>query len=166
MHNMHTGDTRLTRCARPRRYPNSHLLMDTEKRTRARDNPEKTGGRLAAAPSRVQSGLAARLPAKSMSGRRRAAGLYHTHQPRGMSRRSELTSFAPLLHHPHDRSAPRRSVCGVCAQRCRLPPRLSSMRSQNVVAAHGTRHRSEASSHTACIGQPSSPRSRMRRLGL
>ena len=59
--------------------------MDTEKRTLARDNPEMTGGRLAAAPSRVQSGLAARLPAKDTSGRRRAAGLRHTYQPRGMS---------------------------------------------------------------------------------
>ena len=119
---MHTGDTRLTRRARPRRYPNSHLLIDTEKRTLARGSLEKTGGRLAAAPSRVQSGLAARLPAKSTSGRRRAGGLRHTHQSRGMSRLTGRAAFTFPFCHPHNMYAQHRSVSDLRTQRGSLPP--------------------------------------------
>ena len=58
------------------RRQDSHLPTDIEERTfPTRDDPEKTGGHLAAAPSRVQLGLAARLPAKGTSGQQRAGRL-------------------------------------------------------------------------------------------
>ena len=91
MHNLHIPDAqrapytcrtcirttlRLDTSRRAGRRWDSHLPTDIEKRTfPTRDDPETTGGRLAAAPSRVQSGLAARLSAKSTPIRRRAGVL-------------------------------------------------------------------------------------------
>ena len=88
MHNMHTGVTRRACRARPGRQIPSHLLMDTEKLTSRAYNPKKTGGRLAAAPSHIQSGLAARLPVKSIPSRRRA-GVLTVQSSRGMRRLPE-----------------------------------------------------------------------------
>ena len=79
MHNMHqtraqyaygaiqTAAPRTARQADPLAFTHGHRKTNSP----ARGNPEKTGGRLAAAPSHIQSGLAARLPAKSMSGQQR-----------------------------------------------------------------------------------------------
>lgn len=71
---------RQPRHARPGRRWDSHLLMDTQRRTLARGNLEMTGGYLAAAPSHYQPGLSARFPAKDTSAHWRAGNLHHTYQ--------------------------------------------------------------------------------------
>ena len=83
MHNMHqtraqyaygavrTAAPRTARQADPLAFTHGHRKTNSP----ARGNPEKTGGRLAAAPSHIQSGLAARLPAKRTPIRRRVGVL-------------------------------------------------------------------------------------------
>ena len=122
----------------------------------ARDNPEMTGGRLAAAPSHIQSGLAARLPTKSASDQRRADILtvQPSHDMRRLPERAASISLggicaqngssSPLQSDPQLYSLSKVDLFGIWLCAYRLP----DMRSQNVTVAYGTRRRSEASSHT------------------
>ena len=127
VHNMHIPDAQYApltciicipapfdqpRHARPGVWPDSHYSW-TNKDEPARDDPETTKGRLMAAPSHIPSGLAARLTAKSTSGRRRASR-FAVQSSHGMRR--------PL------RRAASISLGGTCAQNGILPPLPSDLR--------------------------------------
>ena len=129
MHNMHTS---IARVATPRTAPQAVGLAFTHghrKTNSSAQQPREDRGPPSGGPLPHTVGPSGpTFPSKARPGRRRAAGLHHTHQSRGMFGPPERAAIVSLLRHSHGMGAPDRSACGLCAQRGGLAPLLSGPR--------------------------------------